>query len=244
MDRFYIKDWSAWAPGVTEAEDWKSWADGKLQIELSTDKPKLGHLPPVARRRLSQLSKMVLHVGHELNERNGACRTVLCSRFGEIVQQNGITGKLIETGEVRPAAFSLSVFNTPVSLLSIHEDNREAATVLLSGENDFSTGLMSLLADIRLDPGRDFMVIFADEWLPEDYRELYGRETFPYAFAMVAGASESENSIPVDVDVKTDEGDNSSDPLDLLRWILSERTGSLSVGGSGCRIVLSKPVKV
>lgn len=236
-----IKDWSAWAPGVTNREKWDDWAAGRLEIQQATDKPSLNHLPPIARRRLSQLSQMVLRVGHELYERNGTCRTVLCSRFGEINQQNKITGNLIETGEVRPASFSLSVFNTPVSLLSIHEDNREATTVLLSGDSTLSSGLMSLFADTWLNPERYYMIIFADELLPEDYQGLSVTDSHPYAFALVVGGRELNLSFSVELDFETPVGDEEpSTPLDFLRWILTGQNDSFEVIGSGCRIVLHR----
>lgn len=240
MDRLFVKDWSAWAPGVVTGKEWDDWASGAREIQLDADKPKLDHLPPIARRRLSQLTRMVLHVGHELHERNGSCKTVLCSRFGEIGQQNGITGNLIDSGEVRPSAFSLSVFNTPVSLLSIHENNIEAATVLLSGEGDLTTGLLSLLADIRLDANRDYMIIFADEMLPEDYRELHGVESYPYAYSLVVGAKESEKGFPIDLELESDDEilKDSTHPLELLRWIISSRKNPFTISGSGCRISL------
>ncbi len=239
MDRILLKDWSAWAPGVTSREEWNDWAVGNLEILPTTDKPKLEHLSPIARRRLSQLTRMVLHVGHELNEHNGSCRTVLYSRFGEISQQNGVTGKLIDSGEVRPAAFSLSVFNTPVSLLSIHEDNRQAAAVLLSGDRDLTSGLMSILSDVRLNPEKDFLIIFADELIPEDYQDLYDGELHPYAFAMVVGGRDSKRGISLDLDIGTSEDDDKpSEPLDFLRWILTAGNESFSVGGSGCRITI------
>lgn len=240
MDKISIKGWSAWAPEIQTREDWRLWAYGQKELTVSGDKPKLGHLPPVARRRLSQLTKMVLHVGHELLSEFGSCKTVFCSRFGEIGQQNKITGDLIDSGEVRPAAFSLSVFNTPVSQLSIHEENIQPSTVLLSGKEDLSSGLAALLAELRLTPDQDVLLVFGDEMLPEDYQDLHGEPFYPYAFGIVVGIEDKSGSgIELDCQPASDAGSVLS-PLDFLKWMLCEDRNPFCVSGSGLTLTLRK----
>ena len=185
--------------------------------------PLLEHLPPVARRRLSQLSRMVLYVGHRLLEERHGMRTYFCSRFGEIVQQKEITGRLIDQGDVRPSAFSLSVFNTPVSLLSIHEGIREGISVLLAGENSMVNGLAALLAQMERSPKEEYLLLFADEMLPEEYRTLTESDGRPFAFGLILSSEGYGENFEYDFDDPAT-AESLSHPLDLLRWILSAET--------------------
>lgn len=243
IDKIYIRKWSAWAPGLFEHEDWDLWAKGEKQIDCTKASPSLKHLPPVARRRLSQLTKMVLHVGHNLNDRNGQYPTIFCSQSGEITQQNTITRGLIDNGEVRPATFSLSVFNTPVSLLSIHEKNLEAATVQLSGEMGLVSGLLSLFAELDDNKDQDVLIIFADEVLPEDYKKFKKENYKPYSFGLLAGAKGEEGDICLELSEFSDNSGTEEPelhPLSFYKWFLSDSDSSFGINQCGIQIKILK----
>ena len=226
MNGFYIKNWSAWSPGLESKEDWKNWSEGLEKPEMDSRAPALKHLPPISRRRLSQLTKMVLHVGHDLNDGDGQYCTIFCSQFGEITQQNKISRGLIDTGEVRPSVFSLSVFNTPVSLLSIHEKNLEPATVQLSGEAGLMSGILSLIAELNTNQHKDVLILFADEMLPEDYKLLYGKDLFPYAFGLLCSTVDSGSDLFLNLERSYENYDSrdSLSPVYFLKWLLNKET--------------------
>jgi hypothetical protein len=102
MSSFTIAGLYAWAPGVEDMDKWRSWAEGRLSIEDSREVPQLDHMSKVSKRRLSQLSKMVLHVGHELLKTQPVDHMILCSNYGEICQQYKIT-------QHKPYAFAMIV---------------------------------------------------------------------------------------------------------------------------------------
>jgi len=221
MPGLNILGWNAWAPGLESCEEWVVWAKGDGPAIDREGSPSLDHLPSVAKRRLSQLSRMVLEVGHRVLEEAGPIPIIFCSRFGEIGQQQKITKKMIETGEVLPAAFSFSVFNTPVSLLSIHEQIRNAASVNLSEKYCLINGLVSLISKLQTDDG-PCLIIFADESLPSEYETLTDGETRPFAMALIAESSESPEKGGLEYRLLSSppEGCTADHPLDFLRWFL------------------------
>ena len=243
MGVIYIKDWNGWAPGLENPEDWKSWASGGKKIDVNNNTPSLKHLPPISRRRLSQLSKMILEVGHNLNISEGQYNTILCSQNGEITQQNKMTGNLISSDEVRPSVFSLSVFNTPVSLLSIHEKNFAQATVLLSGENGLITGLVSLISQLQSEPDKDVLIFFSDETLPEDYLSLSDSISYPYAFGCIIGIKTDDRAFKIDYSISNSNScatDSPKHPLSFLKWLIGETKDTFTVCQDGMIIELNK----
>ena len=121
MKELYISDISKWAPGLADDENlWQKWARGDAQtkIEQIKESPKLEYTDPLFRRRLSQITKMTVHVIHKLLEKaniSPETKLVFISLRGEIEREFTINKGIIEDGMILPAGFSLSVFNTPIS---------------------------------------------------------------------------------------------------------------------------------
>lgn len=236
MNTLYIKEWDAWAPGLEEKNSWNLWKDGKLSIELSNKSPSLKHLPPVSRRRISQVTKMVIEVGHNLSNENKNPYVILSSQYGEINQQNKISRGILETGEVKPASFSLSVFNTPISLLSIHENITEPATIILSGENTLYNGLFSTIAQLKSEMDKDILLLFADELLPKDYESI-ANNIEPYCFGVIISSKKDSAALEVQYTLKKTPSKNKQPPLELLRWILnSNKTYNIGLGPSSIEL--------
>ncbi len=222
---FSLDGISAWAPGIETDKDWGEWAKGNKEILRSNATPPLKHLAPNAKRRLSQLTKMVLEVGHTLSLDKKERPIIFSSEYGEINVQNKISRSLIESGEIRPAQFSLSVFNTPLSLLSIHEKNRAEQTVLLSGKYGVFNSILSLISDLENIAKNEALLIFADELLPEDYSVFENEGDIPYAFGCkISSHSTSNESVQINCEIapKTSSENNIAiHPLSLLKWLLS-----------------------
>jgi hypothetical protein len=67
MKEIYISGITKWAPGLADDENlWQSWLTGDVQIEQIKESPKLEYTDPLFRRRLSQITKMTVHVIHNL----------------------------------------------------------------------------------------------------------------------------------------------------------------------------------
>ncbi|MDC7127296.1 MAG: beta-ketoacyl synthase chain length factor [Spirochaetales bacterium] len=232
MFKFLLLQWDAWAPGVEDKDSWTKWANDEIEIEQSLATPPLEHMAKIKKRRLSQLTKMVLEVGHKLLENNDVDHIILCSRYGEIRMQYKITKGLLDDGEVKPSNFSLSVFNTPLSLLSIEEGKHGSVNILFAGDRIVSMGMQSMYAHAFCNPEDKILMIFADELLPEHYAPLTQAESSPGAFGFVVTPQVEELSVP-QFDFSQNTNSSISDdvlPLDLLKWIINNENST----GSKC----------
>lgn len=222
--------------------------------------PDLPFLPSLFKRRLGQLDRMALYVGHEAigaAAGSGAVvaepalrslRTVLATGRGEIGQQYRISSSLAESGEVSPAAFSLSVFNAPISLLSIAERNSGSASAVHAGEHSLAAALACAAAMLAADPA-PVLLVAADELLPEAYAELAaaGSEAergSAYALGLLLGpAAGRGEDLDLAFGVENDAGAGAAPRIEaeaFFDW-LEEGAGSLRLGGCEWPVSLSRP---
>ena len=103
--------------------------------------PDVKFVPMLTRRRLSQLSKMVVYVNAAISKDIEPCKVTFASQYGEITQQYKISQALLDTGNVSPAHFSLSVFNASIANATILEKNTAGYSAVFSGREAFRDGL-------------------------------------------------------------------------------------------------------
>jgi hypothetical protein len=243
----HLKAWSAWAPGLSSPQDWAEWAADRKPIQPGGEAPALGHLPALFKRRLSLLSRMVLHVGHELCPGPREVKTVFASEYGEISQQLKLTASLLDSGEVAPAVFSLSVFNAPVALLSMAEKNTDRLIALNAGPASFAVGLWDALALLRRSGDPEVLLLAADEAIPAPFDELAPANHVPYALGLLLGSAPAEGTLSLEMEMETDgppggpaEGAAPPPPsaLRFLRWLLGGRREALRLGPAGHTLAL------
>jgi hypothetical protein len=231
--------WAAWAPGLETGQAQEAWGRGEKKIRTGPETPPLDFLPPLFRRRLSQLSKMVLYVGHTLMQTEKQLPCIFASHYGEINKQYMISKGLIDTQEIHPATFSLSVFNTPVFLLSIAEGNKDTGSALYAGADGLSVAFLEMLGFLESRNDCECMVLFADEHLPPTYQALFSSIPEPYALGMVFSKNAAAGSIPCTIDIdKTDDALSPTHPLSLLRWLVTEHKTTFIFPASGMKITL------
>ena len=197
----HVAAWSAWSPGLESADDWRAWALGEKELRAVAENPPLSHVDALFKRRLSQLTRMTVHVGHEALAGMPPMRLAFSSVWGEIGQQHKITDRLISENEVAPANFSLSVFNTPVAALSITEKNVEGYIASYPGKDAFRLAFLESAAAVLSGAETRRLLIVADELLPEEYAELEGANPPPYALALVVSSEPSPTSTRVPADL-------------------------------------------
>lgn len=219
MKEVYISGISKWAPGLADDEAlWQSWLDGDAQIEQSKESPKLEYTDPLFRRRLSQITKMTVHVIHKLLEKTNASKDtkiVFISLRGEIEREFTINKGIIEDGMILPAGFSLSVFNTPVSSATLAFGLKGGYSVLYPSENDFSQAFKAALAPVLSGDEKEIILVYADELVPDYYGDKRPSENIPLAFACLAGTQKKDECIAFD-----DSADVGKSPVDFLRFLL------------------------
>jgi hypothetical protein len=244
----HVAAWAAWAPGVEDKDAWADWAAGGREIGISAANPPLGHLDGMFKRRLGQLSRMVLQVGHELAP-GQEIPVAFASRWGEIAQQYKIARNLIESGEVAPAAFSLSVFNTPAALLSIAEKNHQRGSALYGGASSFALALLEAAALLRSGEPRVLLLV-GDELVPEAWQALLPARVPPHAVGLLLGAAAAPASVTLEIETTggltaaspagapRDGAAALPPPLRFLRWFLTGCPGRLELTDGGFVLTL------
>lgn len=162
--------------------------------------PDVSFVPMLTRRRLSQLSKMVVAVSDVVSKGLPPCKVTFASQFGEISQQLKISQALLETGNVSPAHFSLSVFNASIANATILQKNTAGYSAVFSGKEAFRYGLVDCIAALKTSKEKCRTFIFADEKIPETYASVAG---VPYpntvcALALRLTTDSSKSSVTLD----------------------------------------------
>lgn len=191
--------------------------------------PKLEFCDPLFRRRLSQISRMTIQVVHDLIQKNSDAQNykIIFSSFrGELSRQFKINKSLIEDGEITPANFSISVFNTPVAATTIACKIKNGYSAIYPSDNDFNSSVICAASSILSGEEEKIIFVYADEFISEEYLPLLknsktiSKENFkPLAFACLfekADFASSENSsskIEIDLSKKFDS------PSDFLTFL-------------------------
>ena len=214
MTEVFISKPVMWAPGLEDDPvKWKDWLAGSANIEKSNAAPKLEYTDPLFRRRLSQISKMTVHVIHDFSEKYGLdkdTKVIFVSLRGEIAREFSINKGIIEEKTILPAGFSLSVFNTPVALAAIAFGLTGGYSAVYPSRGGFSSALKTAFAAVKSGSEKEILLVYADELVPE----CYGIDSVPLSFAALLSSEKFENYVEL-ADI-IDE----NVPIDFLRSLL------------------------
>lgn len=220
----YISRFCFWAPGLETAEDQAAFARGEKDVLRESAVPALPFVPMLLRRRLSDVTKMAVYVNHFVSEGLPEAKITFASEFGEVRQQLKISDHLIETNTVSPAAFSLSVFNAPVSCATIVEKNMAGYSASYAGNESFINGLKDCVNALLTNEGEERIFVFSDELVPEVYAPIVdGYPNVPCALALRLSTKKEEGSIELDLQDIPAAKFASEQALFLLKKILLEK---------------------
>ena len=207
-NELFINRFSAWVPDK----------EGKS--------PEIAFTDSLFRRRLSQISKMTIQVVHDLLPLDENTKMIFLSFRGELARQYKINKMVIEDRAIAPAAFSLSVFNTPIALASIALGLKGGYTAIYPGGNSFATGLAMAKAAF-LSGANQLLVVYADEEIPQEYKYLSGNaadETDPFpplAFALLLDREPGPNSVSLSsITSKNNLSLHNFTPVDFLKQLM------------------------
>jgi hypothetical protein len=171
------------------------------------------------KRRQSQISRMTLHVLHEIMPIGENTKTVFVSFRGEITQQFKINKMLIEEGDISPAAFSQSVFNTPTALAAIALGLRQGYSAVYPGGERFDNGFQAAVAPLYSGKAEEIVFVYADELCPPEYGNLCPQPNSPLSFAVLL--SKNKTNIPISPNMEC-----LSSPENFLRFLFQNRGAS------------------
>lgn len=149
--------------------------------------PKLLYTPMLFRRRLSALTKITIEVLNRLFIQYPKAKQypiTFVSRRNERNVQFDVNKSLISDGEVLPATFSLSVFNTAVSQASIYFGIKSPYTVIDTGEGRVSDALRVAASPILTGDSEGAVFVFAEEALRDEYKGLAFGGAVGYALVL------------------------------------------------------------
>lgn len=141
--------------------------------------PDVSFIPPLLRRRMSDLEKIAIYLANKTAPKDRQYRTVFASRFGEWEQTIKLIKQFFNDGEMSPAGFSNSVHNASVGHLSLITKNHADYTAIASGQDtienaiiDATTGKMPVL------------FIYAEEKAPIEYEHMFDTPVKSHGFAI------------------------------------------------------------
>ena len=229
---------------VVNLKSWSAWVSGEETKSI----PELSFLPSRMKRRMSQLSRMIVEIGHRLISEEEVNDIIFASRYGELNRQLKITEGILDDGEVSPAAFSQSVFNTPVALVSLLEKITGITRAVYAGPDSFQMGLLQAVI-LAASPGMgNILYLFGDENIPKTYEELVDEPKMPMALGMILSSETISGYSPVaKIELVSglpyeEYGQNRS-AGQFLEWLGQEDSELIHFGTSGCCFSVSNGTK-
>ncbi|MCR5046113.1 MAG: beta-ketoacyl synthase chain length factor [Treponema sp.] len=160
--------------------------------------PKLEWTEPIFRRRLSQLTKMTVQATHDLFEDfaiDKNTKLVFVSFRGELEREFKVNKTLIQEDSILPAAFSLSVFNAPIAQATIALGLKGGYNAVFPSQGNFKDGILAAAAPILSGQEEEIVLIYADENIPDYYKEFFNGQNCPLAFAALLSSQKTDNSV-------------------------------------------------
>lgn len=164
-------------------ERWATWEHGT--------EPDVSALPPLLRRRCSRLTRMMLHAALRVASMDelAGLPVVFGSRHGEMAGTVALLRTLARREPPTAAAFSHSVHNAPVGLLSIASRNRQMASAVSAGADTFGAAFLETVASMHRGRHDRGILVVADDALPEVFASFEEAGARPYAVAAILGNS-------------------------------------------------------
>ena len=176
------------------------WAPPAEDLSAS---PKLEWTQPIFRRRLSQLTKMTVQVARDLFEGSSIdknTKIVFVSFRGELEREFKVNQTLIQDDQILPAAFSLSVFNAAAAQATIALGLKGGYNCVFPSGSNFADGFLAAAAPVLAGTEENIVFIYADENVPEYYKEFLQGPNQPLAFAALLSSQKKGDALELNLD--------------------------------------------
>jgi hypothetical protein len=162
-----VERWCSWVPGEPVSLC-VSYSKGDIE-EVSLAKPGLTSIPPIQRRRLSPLARVVFHVLEKCSVSPADEIVIFSSRMGEIQRTQTILDTLASDEPVSPTAFSLSVHNAIAGLWSIVHGVRCPLLALAPSNGSPVPALLEAYGHLVEKYAKNVTIVCYEESLPDFY---------------------------------------------------------------------------
>jgi len=199
--------WFAWTPRFTTALEWREWISNKElpdeSIFVGEATPAIDFIPIAMRKKLSQLTKVSLHVAHHCltAEERLSMATIFASRHGESAITAELLDSIAKDEPLSPMGFSRSVHNTASGLFGIIERNQAPTTALAAGDESFAAGLIETALQIASDSSATpRLLVYADERIPVSFQSYVKEPPVLYGAAFLFGPSTNNHTSKIFAD--------------------------------------------
>jgi hypothetical protein len=171
MMGFTVKQWAAWAPGLTDQDAWRAWARSPWR-PVGDETPALPEVPAMQRRRIERLGRMAIQTACWCGEaEDEGAPLVFASRHGDVARSMELLDALASEQPLSPTTFGLSVHNAIAALYSIIHGARGNYLALAGGKATAEAACVEA-ACLLADGAHDVRVIVYDAPLPPIYGDF------------------------------------------------------------------------
>ncbi|HTD28367.1 MAG TPA: beta-ketoacyl synthase chain length factor [Xanthomonadaceae bacterium] len=240
---FTIRDWSAFAPGLTHKAEWMAWAAEPF-LPQGEATPALPEMPPMLRRRVDKLGRMALQVAWWCQQgQDENVPLVFASRHGDLARTYEMLRSLAHEQPLSPTHFGLSTHNAIAAQYSIARNLGSNCVCVSAGTATAEAAIieaLGLLADgieaDAIDPDgiEEVLVVVYDCPLPEGYASYADEPEAAFAWtARIGRAAKGDvlHTLQVDADpidvAPVDADPVDADPVDATQVGVDAQPGRL-----------------
>ena len=229
-----VRRWSAWSPGLEDADAWSNWCVAPTEL-ASGGRPEARFLPAMLRRRCSPLARIMLTAAFDCCEQAELAEvaTVFASRHGNINESIDLLDRLAERQPLSPTAFSHTVHNAQAGLFSIAAANRRASSSIAAQRDSFACGFLEAMTLLERDPDRPVLLIVGDVPLAPTFARLVEEPPGSYALGLLLARNSEGTRLNFGLQPQHDPTQPAPwpDAIEFLRWYLSDQS-SLVLGSA------------
>jgi hypothetical protein len=229
-----VRHWSAWSPGLEDADAWSNWCVAPTEL-ASDGRPEARFLPAMLRRRCGSLSRIMLTAAFDCCEEAELAEvaTVFASRHGNINESIDLLDRLAERQPLSPTAFSHTVHNAQAGLFSISAANRRASSSIAAQGDSFACGYLEALTMLERDPDRPVLLVAGDVPLAPTFAPLVEEPAGSYGLGLLLARNGEGTKLAFGAQPGADGPGVSRwpDAIEFLRWYLSDEP-SLVLGNA------------
>jgi hypothetical protein len=214
---FKLQSWSAFAPGLENKTAWAEWLLSPHPLPAELLKVSLKQIPPMLRRRFTELGKCVASAALPLLDDIEPIPGVFASRHGDTHLTLSLLEGIADQSEMSPTGFSLAVHNAVSGLLSIARKDVSAVTAIAATEALIPHALLEAVT--QLQDSEQVLCVIYDVPLPALYRSYCMTEVYPFAVAMIVSRDEGESVVLDNVDASPSPEAGGNDTERLLRFL-------------------------
>lgn len=228
---FSIARHAYWAPGLTTLAAWTQWAQAAVAAPIVLgEEPGVKAMPPMLRRRAGFFGKMALEVAYECLDGRTDVPVVFCSRHGEVARAVELLSDLARGEPLSPTAFSMSVHNAHVGLLTIARKDHANHIALAAGGATIEHAVIEACG-LLADGAPSVLLVACDAPLPELFLPFRDGVEQAHAWAWLLTAPVVEPAAGVPAAGAPVAGDPAAGASVTLRWSASADAATVDLPG-------------